>query len=49
MGATGGDHHDTTPEEARTRSSKASEAEEQPLEGWQTVESRDDTEVGTRR
>jgi predicted PurR-regulated permease PerM len=47
--ATGGDHHNTTPEEAHARPSSPPEAEtiapEEPL----LAESRDDREVGTRR
>ncbi len=47
--ATGGDHHDTTPEEARPPVPSPLEPEAQPLEAQQPTNSRDDSEVGTRR
>ena len=45
--ATGGDHHHTTPEEARARPPSAP-AEGQTTEEPHPTESRDDSEVGTR-
>ncbi|HEY7346873.1 MAG TPA: AI-2E family transporter [Ktedonobacterales bacterium] len=47
--ATGGDHHDTTLEEARAIPPGPPEDEGQPQEAPEPAESRNDTEVGTRR
>ncbi len=47
--ATGGDHHNTTPEEAHARPSGPPAAETPAPEEPLLAESRDDTEVGTRR
>ncbi|HLV97256.1 MAG TPA: AI-2E family transporter [Ktedonobacterales bacterium] len=47
--ATGGDHHNTTPEEARPRPTKALEAEPSEPEEQLAVATPDDAEVGTPR
>ncbi len=46
--ATGGDHHDTTPAEARTQPPDTPENEPQTPEEELAVASHDDTEIGTR-
>jgi predicted PurR-regulated permease PerM len=46
---TGGDHHDTTQEEARPRAPNAPEAKTRPLEELHPAENHNDTEVGTRK
>jgi len=47
--ATGGDHHNTTPEEARSRPRGARAVEEEPEAKQQLAGRRSDAEVGTRR